>query len=97
MKREPTAEEREKIDRAIIDGDRIEATSMYISITECGLTEAQQFIKARTVELQTEHPEKVRKETPLEMGPRRLLFLHISRRVKIAYVFIKQLLYNLIS
>ena len=31
--------------------------------------------------LQTEHPEKVRKETPLEMGPRRLLF-HISRRVK---------------
>ena len=66
MKREPTAEEREKIDRAIIDGDRIEATSMYISITECGLTEAQQFIKARTVELQTEHPEKVRKETPLE-------------------------------
>ena len=66
MKREPTAEEREKIDHAIIDGDRIEATSMYISITECGLTEAQQFIKARTVELQTEHPEKVRKETPLE-------------------------------
>jgi len=96
MKREPTAEEREKIDHAITDGDRIEATSMYISITECGLTEAQQFIKARTVELQTEHPEKVRKETPLEMGPRRLSF-HISRRVKIAYVFIKQLLYNLIS
>ena len=89
MKREPTAEEREKIDRAIIDGDRIEATSMYISITECGLTEAQQFIKARTVELQTEHPEKVRKETPLESGlicvPRRLLF-HISWRFKIAYV-----------
>ena len=62
MKREPTAEEREKIDRAIIEGDRIEATSMYISITECGLTEAQQFIKARTLELQTEHPEKFAKK-----------------------------------
>ena len=35
---------------------------MYISITECGLTEAQHFIKARTVELQTEHPEKFAKK-----------------------------------
>jgi hypothetical protein len=41
MKREPTAEEREKIVRTIVAGDRIGATSMYISITECGLTEAQ--------------------------------------------------------
>jgi len=48
MKREPTAEEREKIGRAIAAGDRIEATSIYISITECGLTEAQEFIKALT-------------------------------------------------
>ena len=80
MKREPTAEEREKIDRAIIDGDRIEATSMYISITECGLTEAQQFIKARTVELQTEHPEKVRKETTLEMGSQTPLVSHFQAR-----------------
>jgi hypothetical protein len=62
MKREPTEQEQEKIARAILDGDRIEATSMYISITECGLTEAQQFIKARTVELQTEHPEKTAKK-----------------------------------
>ena len=31
---------------------------MYISITECGLTEAQEFIKARTTELQAENPEK---------------------------------------
>jgi hypothetical protein len=58
MKREPTAEEREKIDRAIAAGDRIGATSMYISITECGLTEAEEFIKARTTELQAENPEK---------------------------------------
>jgi hypothetical protein len=45
MKREPTQEEREKIVRAIAAGDRIQATSTYISITECGLTEAQKFIK----------------------------------------------------
>ena len=62
MKREPTDLDQEKIDRAITDGDRIEATSMFISITECGLTEAQQFIKARTVELQTEHPKKLTKK-----------------------------------
>jgi len=58
MKREPTAEEREKILCAIAAGDRIGATSMYISITECGLTEAQEFIKARTTELQAENREK---------------------------------------
>ena len=34
MKREPTDQDQEKIDCAIIDGDRIEATSMYISITD---------------------------------------------------------------
>jgi len=62
MKREPTAEEREKIDRAITAGDRIEATSIYISITECGLTEAQEFIKARTTELQAENPGKFAKK-----------------------------------
>ena len=58
MRRELTAEEREKILNAIAAGDRIGATSMYISITECGLTEAQEFIKARTTELQAENPEK---------------------------------------
>jgi hypothetical protein len=57
MKREPTAEEREKIVRATAAGDRIGATSMYISITECGLTEAQEFIRARTTALQAENPE----------------------------------------
>ena len=36
---------------------------MYISITECGLTEAQEFIKLRTTELlQAENPEKVLKK-----------------------------------
>jgi hypothetical protein len=58
MKREPTQEEREKIVRAIAAGDRIGATSMYISITEWGLTEAQKFIKALTTEVELGNPEK---------------------------------------
>jgi hypothetical protein len=58
MKREPTQEEREKIVRAIATRDRIGATSMYISITECNLTEAQKCIKALTTELELELPEK---------------------------------------
>ena len=46
------------ITRAIFAGDRVEATNIYISITECGLTEAQEFIKARTAELKESHPDK---------------------------------------
>jgi hypothetical protein len=61
MKREPTQEERGKIVRAIAAGDRIGAPSMYISITECGLTEAQNFIKALTTELELGNPEKFAK------------------------------------
>jgi hypothetical protein len=61
MMREPTQEEREKIIRAIAAGDRIGATSMYISITQCGLTEAQKFIKALTTELELGNPEKFAK------------------------------------
>ena len=58
MNREPTDEEFRKIVDAIAAGDRIEATSLYISVTECGLTEAQEFIKARTNELKAENPER---------------------------------------
>ena len=57
MKREPTHEELERIVGAIAAGDRIEATSLYISITESGLTEAQEFIRARTNELRAKNPE----------------------------------------
>jgi hypothetical protein len=56
--REPTQEEQEKIVRAIGAQDRIGATSMYISITECDLTEAQRFIKALTTKLELELPEQ---------------------------------------
>ena len=58
MKRKPTDEEFGKIAEAIAAGDRIEATSLYISVTECGLTEAQEFIKARTNELKADNPER---------------------------------------
>ena len=56
MKRAPTDQEREKIVRSIAAGDRIEALSVYISITECGLTEAQNFIKA--LDAQTAKPDR---------------------------------------
>jgi hypothetical protein len=61
MMREPTQEERGKIIRAIAAADRIGATSMYISITKCGLTEAQKFIKTLTTELELGNPEKFAK------------------------------------
>jgi hypothetical protein len=60
--RADTQEERERIDHAIAAGDRIRATSMYISITECGLTDVQEFIKALTTELQLQNPEKFAKK-----------------------------------
>ena len=63
MMREPTQEEREKIIRAIAAGDRIGATSMYISITERGLTEVQKFIKVLTTELRLRNPGKFAKLT----------------------------------
>lgn len=58
MKREPTEEEYEKVTEAIFAGDRVEATNIYISITECGLTEAQEFIRRLTAELKESKPEK---------------------------------------
>ena len=51
MKREPTAEEHDRIIKAVFAGDRVEATNIYISIKGCGLTEAQAFIKLLTADL----------------------------------------------
>ena len=58
MKREPTEEEYGEITEAIFAGDRVEATSIYLSITECGLTEAQEFIKTLTAELKESNPQR---------------------------------------
>jgi hypothetical protein len=58
MKREPTEEENRKIVEAIVAGDRVEATNIYITITECGLTEAQEFIRTLTTEVRSTEEEK---------------------------------------
>ena len=50
MKRELKPEEHEEIVEAIAAGDRVKAKSIYLSATEGNLTEAQNFIKALTVE-----------------------------------------------
>jgi hypothetical protein len=46
MKRELKPEEREQIINAVAAGDRVKATSMYLSATEGNLTEAQNFIRS---------------------------------------------------
>ena len=50
MKRELKPEEREEIVAAVAAGDRVKATSIYLSATEGNLTEAQSFIKNLMVE-----------------------------------------------
>jgi ribosomal protein L7/L12 len=58
MRRELTDGEHENIVKAIVAGDRVEATNIYISATECGLTEAQTFIKTLTAEVKSNRLEK---------------------------------------
>ena len=58
MRREPTEEDMAQIAGAIATDDRIEATSMYITITGCGLTEAQAFIRTKTLDMKGKEPEK---------------------------------------
>ena len=45
MKRELKPAEREQIVAAIAAGDRVKATSIYLSATEGNLSEAQNFIR----------------------------------------------------
>ena len=58
MKREPTEKDLADIAQSIAADDRIEATNLYISITGCGLTEAQKFIRTLTFEMKEKEPEK---------------------------------------
>ena len=58
MKREATPEEHEQIVRALMSGDRIQAISLYIASTECGLTRAQDYVRALSAELRASHPDK---------------------------------------
>jgi ribosomal protein L7/L12 len=63
MTRELTEAEYGKITEAIFGGDRIEATTICISLTQCGLTEAQDFVRAVTAELKNSNPSRfVRKK-----------------------------------
>jgi len=66
MKRDPTEEDYRRITEAILAGDRVEATYIYISITECGLTEAQTVIRQLTSEVNSTNEAKqtVRKRKP---------------------------------
>jgi hypothetical protein len=50
MKRELKPEEHEKIVIAVAAGDRVKATSIYLSATEGNLTDAQNFVRSLTVE-----------------------------------------------
>jgi hypothetical protein len=50
MKRELKPEEREQVVSAVAAGDRVKATSIYLSATEGNLTEAQNFIKKLMLE-----------------------------------------------
>jgi hypothetical protein len=51
MKNELRREELDAIILAIRQTDRIKATSLYISATSKGLTEAQQFVRELTAEV----------------------------------------------
>ena len=55
MNRKLKPEQHEEIVRAIAAGDRVKATSIYLSATESNLTEAQNFIK--TIVVETEAPQ----------------------------------------
>ena len=50
MKRELKPEEREQIVSAVAAGDRVKATSIYLSATEGNLTDAQNFVRTLMAE-----------------------------------------------
>jgi hypothetical protein len=50
MKRELKPEEHEEIVNAVAAGDRIKATSIYLSATGGNLTDAQNFVRSLTEE-----------------------------------------------
>jgi len=62
MKPNLTSQDRKKILEAIADGDRVEAINIYMSIMKCGLTEAQDAVKAMTEELNQEKLERKQKK-----------------------------------
>jgi len=63
MKRELTPEEHEEIVRAVAAGDRIKATSVYLSATEGSLTDAQNYVKRLTLEAEAAESERSSKKS----------------------------------
>jgi hypothetical protein len=62
MKRELKPEEHEEIVRAIAAGDRVKATSIYLSATEGNLTEAQNYVKMLTDEAEAAESQRSSKK-----------------------------------
>ena len=61
MKRELKPTEHEAVLHAVMAGDRVKATSIYLSATEGNLTDAQKFVKSLAVEIKEQ---KNRREAP---------------------------------
>ena len=51
MKRELKPTEHEAVLHAVMAGDRVKATSIYLSATEGNLTDAQKFVKSLAMEV----------------------------------------------
>jgi hypothetical protein len=51
MKRELKPTEHEAVLHAVMAGDRVKATSIYLSATEGNLTDAQKFVKTLALEI----------------------------------------------
>ncbi len=51
MKRELKPTEHEAVLHAVMAGDRVKATSIYLSATEGNLTDAQNFVKTLALEI----------------------------------------------
>jgi len=62
MKRELKPEEHEEIVKAVAAGDRVKATSIYLSATEGDLTTAQNFIKTLINEKQAAESQQAEKK-----------------------------------
>ena len=51
MKRELKPTERDAVLHAVMAGDRVKATSIYLSATEGNLSDAQKFVKTLALEI----------------------------------------------
>jgi hypothetical protein len=54
MKRELKPSEHEAVLHAVMAGDRVKATSIYLSATEGNLSDAQKFVKTLSLEMKAQ-------------------------------------------